>query len=497
LSPAVPVLALLSNNVSTMPSRVVILPLLLGVSGALLCWLVLSLVVRNTRTSALVTTVITLTVLSHSTLARLASVVHLPAALPLAYAVVLVICVRILWMGGTAVEMTTFVNFLVVALILSFTSVVAWYEIGRTPLDSDRQRAATGHAAADHPDIYVFVLDGYGRADVLKDRYGFDNKIVPALESLGFYVAPRATSNYAQTALSVSSALNGEYVQTLVEGVDAQERDRRLLGDLIDRNRTFASLRAAGYQIRSYVSEYPLLRPKEVDERLSPPFPVTEFDFALYEESAFAWAAQRVSVARWPTLQLHRRHVLWTLDHLAQEPLEGHQGPRLVFAHLLMPHPPFVFNEDGSVRSTRLPVTLHDGPEWRHGARGSGETYEEGYAAATSFLNRRIVEIVEGILGRARRPSIIYIQGDHGPGAGLTTEYSANTDIRERFGILLAMRLPDGDYGHVAPDITPVNAVRLLLNRAIGTKLASLDNRSYFSTWAHPFDFVDVTEHLR
>lgn len=499
LGPAVPVLALLSNNGPTMPPRVLVWPLLLGVAGALSGWLLLTLAVRNSRTSALVTTIVTLTMLSHSTLARLTGAVHMPAALPFAYVLVLLICVRLLWSGGSALEVTTFANFLLIALTLCFTSVVAWYEVSRPSLGPERRAAATAHAAAaaERPDIYVFILDGYGRADVLKDLYGFDNELVPALESLGFYVAPRATSNYGQTALSISSALNGEYVQTLVEEVDAKGRDRRLLGDLIGHSRVFASLKAAGYRIRSYASEYPLIRPGEIDARPRPPLPVTEFDFALYEESAVPWAAQWLGGGGWLPMRLHRQHLLWTLDQLAKEPVDPAKEPRLTFAHLLLPHPPFVFNADGGVRPTGLPVTLRDGPEWRLAARGTHESYERGYADAVHFLNGRIVEIVEGIIRRSRRPFVIYMQGDHGPGAGLTSEYSAQTNVRERFGILLAVRLPGGDRGAVAPDITPVNAFRLLLNRAIGTALPNLANRSYFSTWPRPFDLVDVTEQLR
>ena len=497
LAPAVPVLALLSNSVDTMPPRVLVNPLLLGLAAALLFWLLLGLAVRNRRTSAIVTTIIILAVFSHSTVERLASILHLPATVPVGYGLMLVVCVRILWLGGLATEMTTFTNFLVVALTLCFTSVIGWYEVSR-PLPRNHPTVVTGSAdaAAERPDIYVLILDGYGRADVLKDLYGFDNTLVPALESRGFYVSPRATSNYGRTALSISSALNGEYVQTLVDGIESKRLDRRLLGDLIDHNRLFGSLRAAGYRIRSYTSEYPLIWSQEADEQPGPPIPVDEFDLALYEASAARLAIRWFGNERWLPTQLHRRHVLWTLDQLAKEPLADDDQPRLVFAHLLLPHPPFVFNMDGGVRPTRLPVALYDGPQWRLAADGTDESYEQGYTDAVRFLNGRVVEIVEGILRHSRRPPLIYIQGDHGPGARLTNEYSAETEVRERFGILLAVHLPEGGEGAFAPDITPVNAFRALLNRAIGTALPILSNRSYSSPWDRPFDFVEVTEQL-
>src|SRR5690606_2778066 len=45
------------------------------------------------------------------------------------------------------------------------------------------------------PDIYLLVLDGYGRADVLADMYDFDNTpFLELLTSQGFQVAPQATA---------------------------------------------------------------------------------------------------------------------------------------------------------------------------------------------------------------------------------------------------------------------------------------------------------------
>jgi hypothetical protein len=163
---------------------------------------------------------------------------------------------------------------------------------------------------------------------------------------------------------------------------------------------------------------------------------------------------------------------------------------------MLMPHPPFVFQADGSDRQTRLPVSLHDGREWRQLARNSGETYEDGYIDAVRFLNSRIDGIVRRVLDRAERPTLFYIQGDHGPGSRFNRDSAEDTDMHERFGILLAMRFPDASPPPIDSHVTPVNAFRLLLNRAIGTRLPLLENRSYFTTWSRPFDFIDVTERL-
>jgi hypothetical protein len=41
-----------------------------------------------------------------------------------------------------------------------------------------------------------------------------------------------------------------------------------------------------------------------------------------------------------------------------------------------------------------------------------------------------------------------------------------------------------------------VNLYRAVLNRALGTGLPLIENRSFHSTWERPFDFTDVTGRL-
>src|SRR5688500_3650861 len=115
--------------------------------------------------------------------------------------------------------------------------------------------------------------------------------------------------------------------------------------------------------------------------------------------------------------------------------------PTVVFAHVLIPHPPFVFNPDGSDRSTNLAAAIWDGDHWQAAATGRGESYRSGYVDAVRFLNDRLVAVVRRVLARPR-PAMLLIQGDHGPGSRLRWEDSDATDMRERLGILLAVRFP-------------------------------------------------------
>jgi hypothetical protein len=107
------------------------------------------------------------------------------------------------------------------------------------------------------------------------------------------------------------------------------------------------------------------------------------------------------------------------------------------------------------------------------------------------------MEVVDTILSRATRPTIIILQADHGPGLHLDWDNIDNTYHKERFSILNAYLLPNGGAADLYDEITPVNTFRVTLNRYFGTELELLPDRSYFSTWERPYQFYDVTEEVR
>ncbi len=66
---------------------------------------------------------------------------------------------------------------------------------------------------ANLPDIYLILVDGHARSDVLRDVYGYDNTdFTNQLEDLGFWVADCSTSNYPGTYFSTASMFGMDYL---------------------------------------------------------------------------------------------------------------------------------------------------------------------------------------------------------------------------------------------------------------------------------------------
>jgi hypothetical protein len=347
------------------------------------------------------------------------------------------------------------------------------------------------------PDIYYVILDGYGRADVLKDLYGKEgNHLADYLGARGFYVAPAARSNYGQTALSLASSLNMEYLDYLAEDKGVAPQDRRPLITLMRDSRVAAVLRSLGYTVVLYPSVYVTQHDFKADAVIAAPGDdgAGIFEVSVAEMTPLPEISRKLndhaSVLRFflDEPDVHRMRTEFALDALGRLP--DHGKPLFVFAHVLCPHPPFIFNRMGATKT-------HEPPGFGDGApvAGDSSTYRQRYEAQMAYLNTRAREIVDRILASSKRPPIIIFQGDHGPGSKLVWAYEpgsvTSVDLRERMSILNAYYLPAGGQAALYPGISPVNTFRVIFNHYFGARYPLLPDRSFFSAFITPYRFIE------
>jgi hypothetical protein len=347
------------------------------------------------------------------------------------------------------------------------------------------------------PDIYYIILDGYGRQDILQTLYEFDNwSFLNELAARGFYVAEESSSNYIQTMLSLSSSFNMDYVQSL--GAKGREIENRAdLVELLENNRVRTVLAGHGYRLISFGNEYKAtissaeIYYDEAEGGLASP--VTAFESILIDHT-MARVLNHIPAFNKALIEMpydtHRRHILFAFEKLQKVP--AMDGNYLVYAHIIAPHPPFVFDERGEVIPHDAPFTLNDANYYTR--EHSRKSYLAGYRRQIQYINSRILETVDAILSNSETPPIIILQGDHGPGAYLHWGSLENTLPAERFGILNAYYFPDQDYERLYPSISPVNSFRVVLNQFFDQDYEMLDDRHYYSSWSFPFDFIEVTD---
>ena len=117
------------------------------------------------------------------------------------------------------------------------------------------------------------------------------------------------------------------------------------------------------------------------------------------------------------------------------------EEPTFVFAHMLVPHPPFVLDKNGNFCSPQ---------------QQAGKTYMEQYFEQLTATNNMIKTLINQLLSMSDEPPIIVIQGDEGPRREdlILTDVSWNIgqaseeELKEKMRVLNAYYLP-----HVEKDL--------------------------------------------
>ena len=336
-------------------------------------------------------------------------------------------------------------------------------------------------APQDVPDVYYIILDAYGRADRLQTYYGYDNTpFVKALESRGFFIAQQSEANYNQTPLCLASALSMNYLK--------EPLSPEILRGMVDDNAVINFLRTKGYHYIDVASGIDESRVKTADVVLNDSPELSTLEGEVLDLSAFGSMAAHQK----KRYDHHRNRLNGGFDNVAKA--AAFPYPKFVFAHILAPHPPFVFDAKGGPVNPNSPLTFADATELLKDI--TKDEYRRRYIAQLQYVNTRTLEAVDAILRQSRHRPIIIIQGDHGSRLNLDWESLAKTDIKEPFSNLNAYLVPDNVRRDLTDRITAVNSFRILLTDAFGAKLPRLPDRSYYSTESHPYEFTDITDRL-
>jgi hypothetical protein len=339
-------------------------------------------------------------------------------------------------------------------------------------------------------DIYYIVLDGYVRADVLQELYGFDNsEFIAYLQEKGFAVPTSNHSNYPTTPLSIASTLNMDYIQALTPGLE-NHRERWLMAPFIDHSRVRALLESQGYKTVSISTNWSITDNSTTDLYLYPyPVMLSDFEGFVLDVTPLKYFKPLLgSFASVPEAETHREIVRYHFETLIDLP--GVPGPKFVFSHIISPHPPFVFDRNGSPVDSSASFSFRDANEYA----GSLEEYRQRYLEQVQFVNRQLEQTIEAILAESTVPPIIILMADHG--SGMLTDFSSseNTCLRERFSPFAAYYLPGVERSEIPPDISSVNLFRIIFDEYFDARLPLLENRQYFPRdTMHFYDFEDVT----
>lgn len=359
------------------------------------------------------------------------------------------------------------------------------------------------------PNIYYIILDMHARVDVLQAIYDYDESdFINSLKSLGFYIADQSTSNYSSTLQSLSSSLNMEYINYLEGLYGADSNDRTALGELLTQNKVMKILTELGYKLGAFQTGDFYTEFRLANVYIKPTTDQVRSYQTFWALNAFESTFLQTTVVRVfydlnvliskdvveqtveTPYRLHRLTILNTIDHLSD--FADKREPFFVFAHIISPHPPYVFGPNGEELQHTQPFSL-SGP----GRKNGGPKYMGFYVDQLRYTDLKILEAVKRILARSKTPPIIIIQGDHGPVSLTGEDEVEGSNMKEQHAILNAYYFPSEQYGLLYPSVTPVNSFRILFDTFFNGDYELLPELNYFVPHARPYDFIDVTDRVQ
>jgi hypothetical protein len=477
-----PIVALLAFNISEVDFSSGFRPLLLSILLAGLLILVPYWIYRDWRRTALISTILLLLFFSYGQVYILLKGINLNGLYLFRHRTLIPIwfglgALMVWWASRKSLNITSATFTLNIVglflLILPLIQLISFFVQSRAfQNDAELNTSALNLEVPNQPpDIYYIILDGYGRADVLKNEYGYDNSdFLNLLRDLGFTISACSLSNYAQTQMSLASVLNFNYIDALSDRFAAGSDDRTGLDTLIHHGAARESLEKAGYKTVAFATGFLATEWTDADYFLGPGYSwgeLNEFE-ALLIETTFARLIQDGNRFGMQTSgsERFRERTLFALDKL--DKLSYIKSPKFVFVHLIVPHPPYVFGPTGGpVEPAQVGTT-----RTQEGA--------SHYRDQAIYISSRMMQIVPKIIANSSTPPIIVIQGDHGP--------TVASSPRARMSNLSAYFLP-GVNSPIYSTVTPVNTFRIIFNEYFNQNLELLEDVSLYSEYTDPFNF--------
>jgi hypothetical protein len=485
---AYPILFLYAQNIGELEPDELVIPLLIVVGIATLGFVILTRFVDARRAAIIVSgSVILLALygpLDENIQPFLRSWAVRAAILFGAGLLLVVVALRLRGGLGTA---TLALDALAVVLV-AFTAIPIAQQLvssATTTPDPGASSPITASGPGTTRDIWWIILDRYGSDRVLAAELGVpQNDLTPWLQDRGFQTLTDAHANYIRTSLSLASTLHLTHLDGLAQRMGADSGSYAPIVRWLKDHPVGRFLQSQGYRYTQVGSWFPFTRESDIADQVLRPGESRDFG-TLVKNATVLTLIDRIhpekTLKRDAAAAVSAIYQWQQLGRLCRE-----VGQDFVFAHVLLPHPPYVFHDDGTLATEQDPSS---------------------YAEQTGYVNDRMRELVECLQDRpeADQP-IIVLQADEGPYParygrdqdGFDWSTATPSELAMKFEILDAMYLPGLPEGVAPPasGMTAVNTFRYLLSSYFGADLPLLPDRVFTSPRQRPYDLTDVTDRL-
>lgn len=389
--------------------------------------------------------------------------------------------------------------FKIALFIITFNFAVQAVVLGnflfhtRDQLYYSRQDAAPVRTSKDDikkPDIYYLVFDRYASATTLKNTYNYDNsEFLQYLDSEGFVTRDNAFSNYPYTMSSIGSTLAMDYEEDIAQFAADKKHSGFPYRSVLNDPPVVETLKQNGYTYNLVSSWWDFLRigPQPDNE------PTKSFRLRIAGHNFYQSDFSRDIINRTVFAPLLKKGVSaggttfirYELDRDPRENFESQmtalkslaakdaKQPQFTFAHILLPHDPYIFDAEGNETT------------YSHDRNDDGADEYVKYTNQVIYANKRIKELLTHI--KTTSPdAVIIFQSDEGPypkqfRGALTKDYYYDPknlpqkEMQQKMSVQASYYFPGVDTAVVAANMTSsVNTFRFVLSHYMGYDLPLL-----------------------
>jgi hypothetical protein len=311
----------------------------------------------------------------------------------------------------------------------------------------------TGQVAASqqkHPDIYYIIFDEYAGFDVMRS-YFHDNDVdqfEAFLNQNHFFIVSNSRTPTINTQTEMASRLNLKQYN--------DKTDTQLTHQALVNNKVFQVVKSYGYTtavLNMAYSDIPAdfnlaYDPQQVSGMASDEFREMFLSYSMLD--AFSRYLNKDNAAEIKQRDL----ILYTLEQTAD--LSEVKSPKFVYTHVLFPHQPFIFDENGNL----LPP--QDGYDWHF------------YLGQYKYATKLAMQLISSLLAGAdpANPPVIIFQSDEGArnlarrtkDGVILDGYLENYPIEYAYHNINALYLPGYDTSQLSNNLPTIQTLPIVLN---------------------------------
>lgn len=323
------------------------------------------------------------------------------------------------------------------------------------------------NSQVDSPDIYYIIFDEFSGFPPMKEYWDFKgvDEFVKFLEEKGFQVTDNSHAGSIDTLHQMASRLNyrdyplgGEYSDTYYKDI----ADNRVMQFLKTRGYTtivFDETKASF----AYPAKPSIIA--DINYENDPESVNSDNSGSLFDDYGSIVADKTMLLVfedlykiHNPELQKHKNMIYFTVAEMGK--LKNLDQPIFVYAHLMIPHMPFMFDENGNI----VDPAYHQ--NWDY--------YLGNYKFSITIAEK----IVENILSQypADDLPIVVLQSDHGARnkgtSNLGSKILEGFNEEYKTSMLNAMLLPGCENIVLSDDFNPINTFPVVFDCAFDVDLS-------------------------